>query len=295
MKGGDGLEYEGVVYRPPSEAGSLIIQVTIGCSYNKCTFCSMYKGKEFRIKDVDSIKKELREAREMYKSVKRIFLADGDAFVLKTSNLVEILQEIKDLFPECERISSYATPRDIIGKSDEEIEMLKEHGLDMLYVGIESGSDEILKIINKGVTSDEMIKAGKKAVECGMKLSVTLISGIGGVEMSKEHAVESAKVVSAINPHYVGLLTLMVENDTEIQRKIITGEMELLTPEQVLTETHEFVSRLEVSNCIFRSNHASNYVPLGGNLNRDKEKILQELSKFINGEGYLRDERYRML
>ncbi|MEA3422312.1 MAG: radical SAM protein [Bacillota bacterium] len=289
------MNYEGAVYRPPSEAGSLIIQVTIGCSYNKCTFCSMYKEKRFWIRDVKSIKKELREARDMYKSVKRIFLADGDALILKTSDLIEILKEIRNLFPECERISSYATPRDIIDKSDNDIKILKEHGLDMLYVGIESGSDVILKIINKGVTSDEMIKAGKKAIECGMKLSVTLISGIGGLDMSKEHAVESAEVVSAINPHYVGLLTLMVEDETEMQRKIVMGEMELLNPQQVLAETYEFVDNLEVSNCIFRSNHASNYVPLGGTLNRDKERILKELSVYMNGEGYIRDERYRML
>lgn len=289
------MNYEGAVYRPPSEAGSLIIQVTIGCSYNKCTFCSMYKEKRFWIRDVKSIKKELREARDMYKSVKRIFLADGDALILKTSDLIEILKEIRNLFPECERISSYATPRDIIDKSDNDIKILKEHGLDMLYVGIESGSDVILKIINKGVTSDEMIKAGKKAIECGMKLSVTLISGIGGLDMSKEHAVGSAEVVSAINPHYVGLLTLMVEDETEMQRKIVMGEMELLNPQQVLAETYEFVDNLEVSNCIFRSNHASNYVPLGGTLNRDKERILKELSVYMNGEGYIRDERYRML
>jgi len=255
----------------------------------------MYKGKKFRIKDVKTVKEELREAREMYKSVKRIFLADGDALILKTADLIEILREIRNLFPECERISSYATPRDIIDKSDDDIKILKEHGLGLLYVGIESVSDEVLKTIDKGVTSDEMIKAGKKAIECGMKLSVTLISGIGGVSMSKMHAVESAKVVSQINPHYVGLLTLMVEDETEMQRKIIVGEMELLNPYQVLAETYEFVSELEVSNCIFRSNHASNYVPLGGTLNRDKERILKELSVYMDGEGYIRNERYRML
>ncbi|MCM1990949.1 radical SAM protein [Oceanirhabdus seepicola] len=289
------MKYEGVVYRPPSEARSLIIQVTIGCSHNKCTFCAMYKEKKFKIKDINLIKEELREARNLYRSVRRIFLADGDAFILKTSELIEILLEIKDLFPECERVSSYATPRDIINKSNEDIRMIREHGLEMLYMGIESGSDEILKIINKGVTAQEIINAGKKAIECGMKLSATLISGIGGVDKWRDHAVESARVISEINPHYVGLLTLMVEEGTELHMRISRGEMVLLQPQQVIAETYEFINNLEVSECIFRSNHASNYVPLGGTLNRDKEKILQVLKQYMNGEGYFKDEQYRSL
>ncbi len=289
------MNYEGTVYRPPSEARSLIIQVTIGCSHNKCTFCSMYKEKKFRIMEINSIKEQLREARNFHRSVKRIFLADGDALILKTSDLIEILKEIKRLFPECERVSSYATPRDIINKNDEELKSLREFGLEMLYMGIESGSDEILKTINKGVTAKEIIKAGKKAIECGMQLSATLISGIGGVDRTREHAVESAKVISEINPHFVGLLTLMVEEETELHRKIISGEMVLLNPQQVIAETYEFVNNLEVSECIFRSNHASNYVPLGGNLNKDKEKIIQVLKQYMSGEGYFKDERYRSL
>jgi len=255
----------------------------------------MYKEKKFRIKDINSIKEELREARNFYRSVKRIFLADGDAFILRTSDLIEILNEIKRLFPECERVSSYATPKDIINKSNEDIKILNEHGLKMLYMGIESGSNEILKIINKGVTAEQIIKAGQKSIECGMKLSVTLISGIGGVDKWREHAVESAKVISEINPHYVGLLTLMVEEGTELHMKISKGEMVLLNPQQVIAETYEFVKNLEVSECIFRSNHASNYVPLGGTLNRDKEEIIQVLKMYLNGEGYYKDERYRSL
>lgn len=289
------MEYEGTVYRPPSEAYSLIIQVTIGCSHNGCTFCSMYKDKTFRIKEVETIKKELRQYRKKVRSVRRIFLADGDAFILKTDNLVEILNEIKNLFPECERISSYATPQDILMKTEDEIKRIKEHGLTMLYMGVESGSDLILKEINKKVTAEEMVQAGKKAIECGMKLSVTLISGLGGIEKSKEHAIQSAKVVSAINPHYLGLLTLMVEEDTEIYKKIKTGEMKLLSPIEVMKETHIVVENLEVSNCVFRSNHASNYVSLAGNLNRDKEHILNEIKQCLNQDDKFKDERYRAL
>lgn len=289
------MEYVGTVYRPPSEANSLIIQVTIGCSHNSCTFCSMYKGKPFRIKDVSIIKKELKEFRKMYRSVKRIFLADGDAFVLKTKDLIEILGEIKKIFPECERISSYATAQDILKKSDKDINMLKDYGLSFLYMGVESGSDSILLNINKKITAKEMIMAGKKAIRSGMQLSVTLIAGIGGIEKSREHAIESAKVISEINPDYVGLLTLMVEKDTLMYDQIKSSEMTLLSPKEVMVETYEFVKNLNVTNCVFRSNHASNYVSLGGTLNRDKERILNEIETYLNDKGTFNAERYRAL
>jgi len=289
------LNYEGTVYRPPSEASSLIVQVTIGCSHNSCSFCSMYRSKQFRIKDVSRIKDELREFRQMYRTVKRIFLADGDAFILKTDDLMDILNEIKTLFPECERVSSYATPKDILNKSQDEIKKLQKNGLKLLYMGIESGSDKILLQINKGVTAKEIVVAGQKAIEAGMQLSVTLISGIGGTVNSRDHAIDSAKVISEINPHYVGLLTLMVEEDTEMYDKIKSSEMILLSPKEVMLETYEFISNLEVSDCLFRSNHASNYVPLGGNLNRDKEKMLKELQTYLSDEADFKDERYRAL
>ncbi len=289
------MKYEGTVYRPPSEANSLIVQVTIGCSHNSCTFCSMYRRKQFRVKDVSTIKDELREFRQMYKTVKRIFLADGDAFILKTEDLIEVLNEIRTLFPECERVSSYATPKDILNKSHDEIRILKDMGLKLLYMGIESGSDKILLQINKGVTAKEIVVAGQKAIKAGIQLSVTLISGIGGTVNSREHAIESAKVISEINPHYVGLLTLMIEPDTEMYDQIESSEMLLLSPKEVMLETYEFISHLEVSNCLFRSNHASNYVPLGGNLNRDKEKMLKELQTYLSDEADFKDERYRAL
>ena len=289
------VKYEGVVYRPPSEANSLIIQVTIGCSHNKCTFCSMYRDKQFKIKEISVIKNELKEFRKIYKSVKRVFLADGDAFVLSTNVLVEILNEISILFPECERVSSYATPKDILNKSDKEICLLREKGLSMLYMGIETGSDEILKEIKKGVTSNEIVTAGKRIVKSGIKLSVTLISGIGGTKKWKQHAIKSAEVISQINPQYVGLLTLMLERDTEIYNKIELSQMILLNPKEIMIEIYEFIKNLDVVDCIFRSNHASNYVSLGGNLNRDKEKILKELKSYMNDNDEFKDERFRSL
>src|SRR3712207_4725240 len=197
------MRYEGTVYRPPSEAYSLIIQVTLGCSHNKCTFCNMYKDRNFKIKSLDEVFEDLELSRKYYKYVRRIFLADGDALILKTENLEKILMKIKELFPECERVSVYGTPADILRKSEEDLIKLKKLGLDIIYIGVESGSDEVLKDVNKGVTSEEIIKAGQKVKRTGIKLSATLISGLGGKEKSKLHAKESARVISAINPDYL--------------------------------------------------------------------------------------------
>lgn len=287
------MRYEGAVYRPPSEAYSLIIQVTLGCSHNKCTFCNMYKDKKFKIRKLNDIFEDLEMAREYYKTVKRVFLADGDALILKTEDLEAILIKIKELFPECDRIGIYGTPKDILRKSEEELIKLRDLGLDIIYLGIESGSDVILKDVKKGVTASEMIEAGKKVKRTGIKLSVTIISGLGGKEKWMEHAVESAKVVSSINPDYVGLLTLMVESETEIYEKIVSKELTLLSPIEVMMETREFIKNLDVDNCVFRSNHASNYAPLAATLNEDKERLLKQIDGIIeNGSGF-KEEYFR--
>lgn len=289
------MNYEGVVYRPPSEAKSLIVQVTIGCSHNQCSFCSMYRDKKFRIKETASIIKALKAYRKMYPSVKRIFLADGDAFILKMDAWLEILKAIKTIFPECQKVSAYATPKDVLAKSVEDLKLLKAQGLTMLYMGIESGSDAILSDINKGVTSKEIIEAGQRVVQGGIKLSVTLISGLGGQEKWQEHALASSKVISEINPDFVGLLTLMVEDDTPMYDKIQACEMKLLSPKEVLEETYVFIKNLKVSNCLFRSNHASNYVSLAGTLNQDQGQILEEIKSYLEDEFDFKDEQYRSL
>jgi len=289
------MKYEGIVYRPPSEAYSLIIQVTIGCSHNKCSFCSMYKEKKFRVRNDDEIFKDLKEARKYYSVVKRIFLADGDALILSTNSLKNILTKIKELYPECERVGVYGAPKDILNKSVQELRELKELGLGIIYLGVESGSDNILKSIKKGVTSQEMIEAGKKVKESGIKLSATLISGIGSKDGMLEHARESARVINNIDPDYVGLLTLMVEEGTEIYENVNTGEFSLLSPEEIMIETREFIKELNVSNCVFRSNHASNYMSLGGVLPEDKDTLLMQLKKAINGQCSFKDERFRGL
>ncbi len=289
------MRYEGSVYRPPSEARSLIIQVTIGCSHNKCTFCNMYKDKRFRVRKFEEIIEDLEEAREYYRSVKKIFLADGNALILKNEDLKKILLRIKELYPECERIGIYGAPQDILRKSVEELKELKELGIGIIYLGIESGSDEILKDINKGVNSAEMIEAGQKVVSSGIGLSVMIISGLGGKEKWKEHAAESARVLNEINPDYIALLTLLLNPGTKMHDDVQSGNLKLLNPNEVMVETKELIANLEVANCMFRSNHASNYVPLGGTLSEDKEMLLEQLDAAINEKYNYKDEFHRRL
>ncbi|MBW9170481.1 radical SAM protein [Clostridium estertheticum] len=289
------MEYEGIVYRPPSEAYSLIVQVTIGCSHNGCTFCGMYKDKKFRVRELKDIISDLEQAKLDYGVVKRIFLADGDALVLKTSELKIILLKIKELFPGCERVGVYATPNDILAKSVEDLSLLKALGIGILYLGVESGSNEILKSINKGVTAQSLIRAGRKVKESGIKLSTTLISGIGGREKISENAIESAKLISVINPDYVGFLTLMLESGTPIYKDIQNDVFHVLTPEEVVQELREFLENVEVTNCIFRSNHASNYVSLSGTLPVDKDKLLSDIDITLKGKHGYKEEEYRRL
>lgn len=273
------MRYEGTVYRPPSEAGSLIIQFTIGCARNTCTFCNMYKNKSFRIRPLQEVEEDLELARRFYNrvQVRRIFLADGDALIVKTADLLHIIDKCHKYFPEVERISVYGAPKDILGKTPEELRQLKEAGLDMVYMGLESGSDEVLREVKKGVTADEMIEAGKKVREAGMVLSMTVISGLGSKKRWREHALGSARVISAIKPEYVGFLTLMLEPGTEMYEQERRGEFELMTPQEVLDETELFIREVDAEGTVFRSNHASNYTALGGTLNRDREKILAQI------------------
>lgn len=289
------MRYEGTVYRPPSEAGSLIIQLTIGCARNKCTFCAMYKDKNFRIRKLEEVVEDLQMARQYYNvPVKRIFLADGDALIVKTKDLLYILAKCKEIFPEVERISAYGAPRDILDKTPEELKTLKEAGLDMVYVGVESGDDSVLKEVCKGVNAAEMIEAGLKAKQAGMIVSMTLISGLGGRKRLQEHAIHSADVISAIKPEYVGFLTLMVEPGTPMYEQLKNGEIELLKPEEVLEEMKLFLSHVDSDGTVFRSNHASNYVPLGGTLNKDKEKLLKQVQQ-AEERNIFKPESYRGL
>ncbi len=290
------MRYEGSIYRPPSEAYSYILQVTIGCSHNACTFCGMYKEKNFRLRSKKEILEDLDLARKECAQVKRIFLADGNALVMKTEEMLSLLEEIQGRFPEVERISLYAAPKDLLRKSSEDLKAIREAGIDMVYLGVESGSDNVLRKINKGCSSEEMIEAGRKAMEAGMTLSVTLISGIGGKKLSLEHAVESARVVSKIKPHYLGLLTLLVQEGTPLFNEIQNGEFALLSPGEALKETKILIRKLELDETIFRGNHPSNYVALSGTLPFDKDKLLKEIDHALeNEETHLRGDQWRRL
>ena len=271
-------EYDYPLYRPPSEAYSLIIQATVGCSQNKCTFCSMYKSKKFTIKPLEQIKKEIDFFRIYVKKAERIFLADGDALIMPMKILKEIFIYINEKFPEAERISLYGSPKSILLKTPEELLELKNLGLGLIYLGVESGSDKILSSVKKGVSREEIIAAGKKVKKVGIPLSVTAIAGLGGKENSIEHAVETASLISEINPDYFGVLTLMLEEGTELLEEYKKGNFIPLSSSEILEETKLMIKNINVKEkCIFRSNHASNYVSLKGTLPYEKENILKTI------------------
>ncbi len=290
------MRYEGSIYRPPSEAYSLLIQVTIGCSHNTCTFCTMFKDKKFRVRPIKEVLEDLEMARRTYPVVEKIFLCDGDALCLSNEKLMQILTRISELFPECKRVSVYGTARDINRKSDAELKELLDAGMEMIYMGAESGSQEVLDKIHKDVTVREQIDAVKKAERVGIKMSVTFISGLAGLEGWENHAIETGKMITEMNASYASLLTLMLDPAAPIMKDIESGEMTLLTPEQVVGETYLLLENaMPKKSCVFRSNHASNYISLRGNLPEDRQRMLAQLKVAMENTGLLKDERFRML
>lgn len=289
------MRYYGSVYRPPSEAYSLIVQVTYGCSHNTCAFCGMYKEKRFALRPLAEVLEDFRLARQYYRNVGRIFLADGDALVRKVSDLVTILDTIRELFPECERVSSYASPTSLQIRTDEELQLLRDKGLTLLYMGLESGCDDVLKLMRKGHSSAEIVACGQKVKRNGIGLSVTAITGLGGPELMEAHAVDTAKALNAMNPEYIGILTLVVEEGTPLQDWVREGKFRLLTPAQVLQETKLMVENFDSPGSIFRMNHASNYLSLKGTLNEDKEAMLSQIRQAEQHMETLRPEGWRQV
>ena len=289
------MRYYGAVYRPPSEAYSLIVQVTYGCSHNTCAFCSMYKEKRFAQRPLDEVLEDFRIARRTYRHVDKVFLADGDALVRKASELYTILDTIRELFPECERVTSYASPASIRIRTDEELRTLRAKGLTMVYMGLESGCDEVLKLMRKGHMSAEIIEMGQKVRRNGIALSVTAITGLGGPELLEQHAIETAKAFNAMNPEYIGMLTLMVEPGTPLYDWVRDGDFRLLTQPQVLRETRLLVENLDSPGSVFRMNHASNYLVLKGTLNQDKEAMLRTIDAAEHDLSRLLPEEWRGL
>jgi radical SAM superfamily enzyme YgiQ (UPF0313 family) len=256
----------------------------------------MFKDKRFRVRNVNEVLEDLTSARQHYRRVNRIFLADGDALVLQNKDLLVILDRIAELFPECERVGIYGSPQDVLRKTPEELEELREHGIGIIYIGAESGSDKVLADIKKGATRAEIIESVKRIEASGIPSSVTFISGLAGKDGWEEHAIESGTMISEMEPSYVGLLTLITEPGTEMHQDIKEGRFQLLSPMEVLAETALMLENINVKKtCVFRSNHASNYVSLKGDLPRDKEEMLSLLHDAMGNANMLKDDRFRML
>ena len=289
------MRYLGDVYRPPSEARSLIVQVTYGCSHNTCAFCSMYKAKRFALRPLDEILEDFHSARQVYPHVRRIFLADGDALVRKAEELYTVLDTISSLFPECERVSCYASPSSLHLRTEEELKILREKGLALVYMGLESGCDEVLTRMRKGHDAAYIVAMGQKARRCGLALSVTAITGLGGPELLEHHARETAAAFNAMNPEYIGMLTLMVEPGTPLFDWVKDGSFRLLSPVQVLDETEQLLNALDSPGTVFRMNHASNYLDLRGTLNDDRDALLASIRRARQDLSLLRPEQWRGL
>lgn len=285
------MQYEGTLYRPPSEAYSLIIQVTIGCAHNRCTFCNMYREKKFRVRTREEIMGDLDECRDYYGDrVRRVFFADGDALVVKTEMLLELLYYVHKNFPHVERISSYGTAKDVLKKSEEDLKALAAAGLELIYIGAESGDDRVLEHIKKDVTAADIIAAGQKLKRCGLKTSVTLISGLGGRRGIRDHAIKSARLITGMNPEYASFLTLRLYEGTQMNEEVKRGEMELITPDEIVEEMELFLSHVDSPGTVFRTNHASNYVVLAGTLNEDIPRMLTELELVKEKQRYRLEE-----
>lgn len=291
------MYYEGRIYRPPSEARSIILQITVGCKHNTCTFCTAFKDKSFRVKSRAEINEIINTALAEDSDAERIFLADGDALTVDSLLLIEILDRLYEKFRNLKRVGIYGGPKDILAKSPQELTDLKTHGLTMVYLGVESGHEGILKSVGKGVTPEQMITAGQKLKESGIALSCTIIIGLGGKALSHDHALATAQVISAIDPDYLGALTLMVEPNAPLAKAIKQGTLKLLTPLESLSEIRTLIKHLKVTHCVFRSNHASNYLPLSATLPDDQEKLLEILDNVIENQALerLRPEYWRGL
>jgi len=291
------VKYEGMIYRPPSEAESLILQVTVGCSYNRCTFCSAYQGKPFRIKSFEEVKEDIDEVSSYGVRIPRVFLADGDALIIPQKGLIQILQYLKMKLKGLERVGIYANARDILKKEVEELKELKDLGVGIIYLGLESGNPEVLKRIKKNAATDLMIRAAKRVKESGIVLSVTVLLGIGGVELSQAHAEDTGKVLSEMDPDFVGALSLIVVPGTPIEKEIRTGELVLPTPFGLIQELETMITNCRFTRCFFASNHASNYLPLRIRMPEEKEEALQRIREVLRRKdpALLRPEYLRAL
>jgi radical SAM superfamily enzyme YgiQ (UPF0313 family) len=290
------MRYEGRIFRPPSEARSYILQATIGCSWNHCTYCDMYRDKTFRVRDLDETLGDIRAAARKYgEAVEKVFVADGDALVLGMSEWRAILGACRNAFPALERVSAYATAKNLLEKRDEELAELAELGLRLLYIGPESGDDVTLARIAKGADFAAHVRASDRARTAKIALSAIFLLGVGGVDRSAEHAEASARLVTEMDPAYVSLLTLTVVPDTPIAKLEQRARFELPSVIRMLEELRTIVACCEPTHAVFRTNHASNYLPLTGVLPRDRERILAIVDRALAGDIGLKPEWLRGL
>ena len=289
------MHYEGNIIRPPSEANSILLQVTVGCSRNKCTFCGTYRGERFRIKPDSVIMDDIEFAARYCQRQRRLFLCDGDALILPQKRLVKILQTIRERLPWVTRVGTYANAKSLKMKSPEELRILNDYGLGIAYMGLETGDDITLKQIDKGASAEFMIAMGKKAREAGLKLSITVLLGIAGRQRSQIHAEATGRVLSAIDPEYVGALSLMLIPGTPLFDDHQAGKFPLLEPEEMLAELRNMIAATDLSRGLFHANHPSNYLPIQARLPKDKETTLNLIDRALAGEIDLKPEYLRAL
>jgi radical SAM superfamily enzyme YgiQ (UPF0313 family) len=289
------MNYQGTLYRPPSEANSILLQVTTGCSHNKCSFCGMYKGQRFTIKPEELIIADIDYAAAHFPYARRLFLCDGDALILPQHQLLTILKRIETRLPQVTRVGIYANTKSLRSKSIEDLQRLQQHGLGIVYMGLESGDDVTLAGMNKGATADQMIEMGRKAKLAGMQLSVTVLLGIAGPERSAIHAFESGRVLTAIDPDFVGALSLMLEPGTPLHAAYQVGKFALPEPLAILLELRSMIAATDLSQGLFHANHASNYLPIRAKLPEEKGKTLALLDQALAGKLALKPEYLRAL
>jgi radical SAM superfamily enzyme YgiQ (UPF0313 family) len=290
-----GFDYQGYCIRPPSEAQSILLQATLGCSHNKCAFCSAYKGKRFAIKDRAIWEKDLQFAEKYCQWQNRLFVMDGDALIMPMHHWEWLLTNIRRRLPWVERVSAYGNAKGAAKKSDAELARLRELGLSMIYYGVESGSPEVLRRINKGADPEKLIAQGRRLRQAGMTLSITVIVGLAGPEGGMEHARATGQLLTAIDPEFVGALTLMLEAGTPLAEQARRGEFTVPDPASMLAELGVMLAHTDLSNGMFTANHASNYLPIRANLPQDKEKTMDLILRAWEGKVNLRPEWMRAL
>jgi len=287
-----------VVIRPPSEASSFLLPLTIGCSHNKCTFCDAYLGVKFRIRNLDDIKQNIDAVAKNYSwSVRRVFLENGDALICPQPMLVEVMKHLSQKFPYLERVGTYATPKSALIKSIDELKELNRLGLKIAYLGAETGDEEVLRKVKKGATYDEIVEAGKKLKQAGITTSITVILGLAGVEGSETHAIKTGRMLSEMDPDFAGALTLMLTPGTELHKDWAEGKFSLVSPFQSLLELKLIIQNSNFTNCFFTANHASNYLPIKVRLPEQKAEVIRLLDDVLKKKdmSQLRPEYVRAL